>query len=238
MSGLNLLAPSSFTTLLVADQVATSGGSNDSTASITKVGAVPVSVCAEFQSTKGAVLFPRMTSAQIAAIVTPINGMQVYNSDLNAMEFYAGGVWSTASGAGASQVATVTLTQAQVNTMYTTPVLLVAAPAAGTAIIVDKVDMYTKFAVAAFTGGGVVVVQYDNTAHGAGTNTLIDTFPAAEVTAAASQVYSLAGVTAAALTGITAKGVYISNQTAVFATGNAASTITLTVRYHVITATV
>lgn len=134
--------------------------------------------------------------------------------------------------------ATVTLTQAQVQGAFAAPVQIVAAPGAGETIVVAHAQVYTNFQTAAFTGGGIAILQYDNTIHGAGTNALAATIPTAEITAAASQIYGLNGVTASALTAITNKGIFFSNATGAFTAGNAASTVVITVHYMVLAATV
>jgi len=46
----------------------------------------------DFQSTYGAVLFPRMTTTQRDAI-TAVNGMMIYNTTTNQFEFYENGSW-------------------------------------------------------------------------------------------------------------------------------------------------
>lgn len=131
-----------------------------------------------------------------------------------------------------------TMNQAAILGAFATPVALLAAPGAGKTIVVNEAMIYTNFQTAAFTGGGVAIVQYGNTVHGAGTNALAATIPAAEVTAAASQVYTLNGNTGNALTAITNTGLFFSNQTGAFTGGNAASTIVITINYTIITATV
>ncbi len=84
------------------------------------------------------------------------------------------------------------------------------------------------------------MLQYDSTVHGAGTVALSATTPAVEITAAASQIYSqlgLGSIATTVLTGVTNKGIYFSNQTGAF-TGGAGSTITFTIQYLTLTATV
>lgn len=148
------------------------------------------------------------------------------------------GVWSLVPSPQSSNLtATVTIPTASVLTSYATPYQLIAAPGAGNIIRVSNVVLYTNFSGSAFTSGGVGVVQYDSTVHGAGTNSLSTTFPAAEITAAASQVYSLGSNSGNALTGITNKGIYFSNQTGAF-TGGGATTLTFYIEYKVLTATV
>lgn len=146
------------------------------------------------------------------------------------------------SGISAALVGTftvsVSLNQAAVQGAYDTPVQLIAAPGANKAIMVLNAAVYTNFQTSAFANGGVAIVQYDSTVHGAGTNALAATIPAAEITAAASQIYALNESTATALTGITNKGIFFSNQTGAFTGGSASSTVVVTLTYQIITATV
>lgn len=131
----------------------------------------------------------------------------------------------------------VTLNTAQVVAAYGTPVILLPAPGAGKAIIIDACQTITEVSTA-FAGGGVAVVQYGNTVHGGGTLAIDATTPAAEITAAASQIYTQYGmVTTTASTAITNLGIYWSNQTGVF-TGGAGSTVSLALTYYVIPAIV
>jgi hypothetical protein len=143
---------------------------------------------------------------------------------------------STTASALQSLTATVTLNATAVNAAYATPAALLAAPAAGTMYAVSAVYLYTNFGSAAFANGGVGVVQYGATVHGAGTNALSGTIAAANITAGASQVILTTGSTTA-LTGVTATGLFFSNQTAAFITGTGC-TLTFIIKYNVITATV
>lgn len=133
--------------------------------------------------------------------------------------------------------ASVTLNQAQIQGMYGAPFQIIPA-VANKVIVPVQMTLYTNFQTSAFAGGGVGILQYDNTVHGAGTNALAATIPAAEITAAASQIYNLGARVAAALTGITNKGLFLSNQTGAFTGGDAASTVVVTVSYYLVTATV
>jgi len=133
---------------------------------------------------------------------------------------------------GSSQLEeTVNLTAAQLIAMYATPVAVVA-PVAGKAIFVDSVDFVMTRTSTAFTGGGVVAVQYDSTANGAGTATTA-TIAATVVTGAAGTTYTYripvvqSDIASASIANI---GLYISNQTAAFAAGT--GTAVLKVRYH------
>jgi hypothetical protein len=128
---------------------------------------------------------------------------------------------------------TVALTAAQLIAMYAAPVEIVPA-VGGKAIIVDSVDFVITRTATAFTGGGVVAVQYDATANGAGTATTA-TIAATVVTGAAGVTYTaripvvLSDVATAAINGI---GLYISNATAAFAAGT--GTASVVVRYHLV----
>lgn len=133
--------------------------------------------------------------------------------------------------------ASVTLNQAAVQAAYATPFQIVAA-SANKVIVPVYASIYTNFQTSAFSSGGVAILQYDSTAHGAGTNSLAATIPAVEITAASSQIYNLGGSTASVLTGVTNKGLFFSNATGAFAGGSASSTVVITVSYYLITATV
>ena len=147
-------------------------------------------------------------------------------------------VSSAVTNVGNWTLLSVTLSQAAIQGAYATPFQLVAAPGAGKVIVPIWATVYTNFQTAAFASGGVGIVQYGNTVHGAGTNALSATIPAAEITAAASQLYHLPGNSASALTAVTNLGLFFSNQTGAFTNGNAASTVVITLLYYTITATV
>lgn len=133
----------------------------------------------------------------------------------------------------ASGSMTVSLTAAQIIAMYTTPVAIIPA-ITGKAIIIDSMEFDITRTSTAFTGGGVVAVQYDSTANGAGTATTA-TIAATVVTGAAGRTITsripvnLSDVASASIVGI---GLYISNQTAVFAAGT--GTATVKVKYHLV----
>lgn len=107
---------------------------------------------------------------------------------------------------------TVALTAANIIAMYATPVAIVAA-VPGKAIVVDSVDFVMTRTATAFTSGGVVAVQYNNTANGAGTATTA-TIAATVVTGAAGTTYTTripvnqSDIASASIAGI---GLYISN---------------------------
>lgn len=132
----------------------------------------------------------------------------------------------------------VTLTQANLTGMNGAAVTLIAAPGANKLIVIKDIEWKHDYAVAAYTGGGVIAVQY----HG---SSAIAKYPATYVTAASVKdfwakpsVYDVdtggtgtgLDVTAAANT-----AVEITNATAAFAAGDATNTVTVRLRYRILT---
>lgn len=118
----------------------------------------------------------------------------------------------------------VAMTAAQWNGMYATPFLLVAAPGANKLIQVKQMAAVMTFVSADYAAGGVVAAQYDSTAHGAGV-LATNSEAAADFFAAASTTFQFTGIsgnTVGALPFSTTvnKGLYISNQTGAFTTGD------------------
>jgi hypothetical protein len=149
--------------------------------------------------------------------------------------YVEGPFMSSTSGASGLIVAQTTLTAAQVLAMYAAPIQIVVAPAAGQ--VVRAVDFELSTAPSTqFANGGAVILQYDSTANGAGTNSLTNTIAAAIINNASAQFAALKGadLTGAAASGFAAKGLYISNATGAFTAGTG-STVKLTVTYRVIT---
>ena len=135
-------------------------------------------------------------------------------------------------GAAVFAVAEVALTQAEIVGLYATSKALVAAPIAGHILIVDAVEVLHTYAVAAYTDGGAVVVQYDNTVNGAG----VEAAPiaVANVTAGANSNTRTepAAKSEFDMVANKAKGLYLSNKTQAFAAGNAGNVIKVRVYYR------
>jgi hypothetical protein len=126
------------------------------------------------------------------------------------------------------QHVTVALTAAQIIAMYTTPVVLVAAPGSGKSILVTKLAFTIIRTSTAFTGGAAAIVQYDSTANGAGTQALDSTIASTVITGSAGTTVTArngAVISDLASTSIQNKGLYISNGTAVFAAGTGTATV-------------
>jgi len=119
------------------------------------------------------------------------------------------------------QYVKVPVTAAQFNGMYAAPFVMIAAPGAGQEIVVKNAVLAMTFVAAQYVAGGAVGLQYDSTAHGAG--------PLASATVAAATVQGYAassdvGVAGADTSGVSSakvnKGLYLSNDTAAFTTGD------------------
>jgi len=126
----------------------------------------------------------------------------------------------------------ITLTAAQIIAMYTTPVLVVPAES-NKAIFVDSVEFIMRGTATQFTGGGVVSVQYADTANGAGTSVQTTTLAASVVNDATAVVFSKRGpasLSAVATASILGIGLYVSNATGVFAAGTGTMDVIVTYR--------
>lgn len=122
------------------------------------------------------------------------------------------------------QFASVAITAAQWNGMYAAPKLLIAAPGANTLIVVHRAELVMTFVSAAYASGGVVGLQYDSTVHGAGV-AASNTEAAADFFATASTTFQFNGVSGntvaiSPFTTTVNKGLYISNLTGAFTTGD------------------
>jgi hypothetical protein len=91
----------------------------------------------ELNATDRGLLLPRMTTAQRDAIVTPANGLLVYNSSNNVFNFRAGGVWKDLDGNGNSIVSNTAAINTTETVIVKTPTLSTARLIAGTVIAVQ-----------------------------------------------------------------------------------------------------
>lgn len=127
---------------------------------------------------------------------------------------------------------TVAITADEFNGMYAAPKLLIAAGGANTQIIIDQMVLAMTYVSANYAAGGVVAAQYDSTVHGAGTLATA-TEAAADFQAAASTSFRFAGSTAIApFSSSVNKGIYLSNATGAFTTGD--STFVAHIWYRII----
>ncbi len=130
------------------------------------------------------------------------------------------------------QYATVAITAAQFNGMYAAPKLLVAAGGANTLIVLEQCQLLMTYVSANYAAGGVAAIQYDATANGAGV-IASTTLAAATFQAAVSTGFTFnAGVVPETFSTCVNKGLYLSNITGAFTTGD--STFVAHVWYRII----
>jgi len=132
--------------------------------------------------------------------------------------------------------ASVAITAVEFNGMYAAPKLLIAAPGANKLIVIDRIELIMTFVSAAYAAGGVVGFQYDSTVHGAGV-AASNTEAAADFFAAASTTFVFNGnagntVGIVPFTTSVDKGLYISNLTQAFTTGD--STFVCKIHYRIV----
>lgn len=128
---------------------------------------------------------------------------------------------------------TISLTAAQINALYTTSIEVIPA-VANRGIIMDSMEFDLTGTATQFAGGGVVNLQYKNTANGAGT-TLHADIAASVVTGATGRVITQRipkDISATAAADIIGVGVFIGAKTAVFTTGT--GTAQVRVKYHLV----
>lgn len=180
-------------------------------------------------------------TAQKAAIASLINGVFQWKTDDTVLISYSGGsgffTYDAANdalvvaGAGVTQVL---VTSAQIKTMYDTPVLMIPAPGATKQIVLTRIVGTYLFSAAQYTAGGAIGLERGNAAHLAGpaaSNTLAGaTFDAY----AASNNFELTPDNTDTVANIIGAGVYLSNDTADFATGS--GTLLMTINYDVVAA--
>lgn len=129
--------------------------------------------------------------------------------------------------------ASVAISAAEFNGMYATPKQLIAAPGANKMIIVNQMALVMTFVSAQYAAGGVVAAQYDSTAHGAGVLATASEAAADFTGAAASTTFRQLMSTAVAPFSTTVnKGIYLSNDTGAFTTGD--STFVAQIWYSII----
>ncbi len=130
----------------------------------------------------------------------------------------------------------VAVTAAEFKALYSAPKLILANAGANTLIVLKRAIIAMTFVSAAYAAGGVVGFQYDSTVHGAGV-AASNTEAAADFFAAASTAFQFEGVSGntVAISPFTTsvnKGLYLSNLTADFTTGD--STVVVHLWYSVI----
>lgn len=115
---------------------------------------------------------------------------------------------------------TVAITAAEFNGMYAAPKLLLAAGGANTLHVLKQLQLAMTYVSAAYAAGGVAAVQYDSTINGAGV-IASTTIAAASFQATASTVFTFnPGVVLLPFATTVNKGLYLSNISGAFTTGD------------------
>ncbi len=138
---------------------------------------------------------------------------------------------------GVLQVATGTLSTANIEAMYATPVAAVGltAPGAGEIAIIKSATLNYTFGTAAFAAGGAITLQYGNTAHAAGVAAITPITQTGFTDQTVSMIEKTGGVLAAnTVTAVANTALYWSNPGAAFTTGG--GSITYYIEYIVVAA--
>ena len=132
------------------------------------------------------------------------------------------------TGQGAFQTNTVTLTNAQVLAMFTTPIQLLAAPGAGNAWDIVDMTIENKNTGVAYAAGGVIQASYGAGVTTPATGTIAATFLTSPT---AAQIIKVAGATASTLaTTVLNTAVNVTCAAANFTTGTGTVIVKLTYR--------
>jgi hypothetical protein len=160
-------------------------------------------------------------SIQLAVNTSPYQALQTFGF------IASGGLDPT------SQHIQVSVSSANILAMAATPFQIVAAPGAGKTLVVDRATVRITRTATAYASGGVGILQYGNTATGAGTNAVDSTLAATFFTGAAGVSESLrnGAVLSDQGTALQNLGLFLSNQTGAFTTGT--GTLTVDVWYWV-----
>jgi hypothetical protein len=127
------------------------------------------------------------------------------------------------------QSTSITLSTANIEAMYATPVQILAAQGAHTIIVIYNIVMEYIYNSTPFSGGGTIYIQYNNTAHAGGIQIWQ---PLISITTSGSKIVyggavdfldSVYGTTGTIIN----QGLYISNLSAAYTTGNSSARITL-----------
>lgn len=147
---------------------------------------------------------------------------KIADGDVTEDKLEDGAVTSDKLAVDVLQYIAVPISAAEFNGMYAAPKLLVAAGGANTQLILDKCVLAMTYNSAAFAAGGVAHVQWDDTANGAGV-IASSTLAAATFHGTASASFFMNGGVVSAPFATTAnQGLYLSNITGAFTTGNSA----------------
>jgi len=189
------------------------------------------------------VLTPQYVSTQPTPAAVPSGAMSLIGTDgtsannvvaPNGLVIPSGQTLTIAAGANLVNNATtaqISLTLAQLQGNYTTPVTLVPAQGAGTLVVIESIVFDLKYGSANFAGGGAVAAYYGTASGPLASATIAATF---FTTFTASQIIEVLGALAvSASTTVLNTAVVLTNPTATFTSGTGATGI-VNVKYHVV----
>lgn len=132
------------------------------------------------------------------------------------------------------------LTQAQLQAMSVTPVVLVPAPLSTQSLVVDSIEWSYIFATTAITGGGAIELQYASSAVNiVESNKTLITGGASIRRYMKPSVYDLDASTGTAngfdLAAVAGEAIQLTNATAAFTAGAAGTTLGYKIRYRLLT---
>lgn len=178
-----------------------------------------------------------VTTAKILA--ANVTTAKIADSNVTTAKIAAAGVTIAKLDPAVMLEATGTLTQANIVGMQGTAVDLIAAPGAGKIIIVDEIELFHDYAVAAYAGGGDVSFQYGTSLKP------ISVLDVLAVTVASDKNYLIkpsasytSSATAATETDLSTSvnvPVQVTNATTAFTGGDATNIFKWRIRYHVVT---
>lgn len=158
------------------------------------------------------------SAANVATDVAVTGDVTISNAGVTAIG--AGKVLSSMVSPLLMQYVAVSISAAEFNGMYAAPKQLVAAAGANTLITLHRAELLMTYGTTQFANGGVVAIQYDNTANGAGVQAST-TQAAADFFDAASTANAFeGGVVKNPFTTCVNKGLFLSNITGAFDTGD------------------
>lgn len=171
--------------------------------------------------------------AMSGAIAINDAGVTSINSGaISAADIAANAIGSSQLALDIMQLVSVDLTALQFKDMYGAPFEIIPAPGAGNLIVIDQMNLLMVYGTTPYAAGGPVLLQYGSSVHGAG-QAASATIAAANLQGSASDAELVAGVLSnAAFSSCVDMPVYLSNQTAAFATGD--STFICNVWYRVV----
>ncbi len=137
-----------------------------------------------------------------------------------------------------SGYASVAITAAQFNGMHAAPIALLPAPGVGQLIVVNSLALVMTYNSAAYAAGGIVAAQWGSAVHGA-SPLATNSEAAADFFATASTTFLFTGVSGSTVGAVPLatsvnEGLYLSNATQAFTSGN--SSFTANIQFSVVPA--